>query len=137
MKGKTGKVNILTGGRNNGRIIKSYLDIQKWAVKNGFEKVKVNFVTSNEKLQQENQELKKQLEIGKEKLQEELSRKTLQFENQQKEFIEYLENEKNRLAKECSHTYEDSLGKLLYVNEDIFNEVNKILSKYKEIIGGK
>ena len=55
---------------------------------------------------------------------------------QQKEFIEYLENEKNRLAKECSHTYEDSLGKLLYVNEDIFNEVNKILSKYKEIIGG-
>ena len=56
---------------------------------------------------------------------------------QQKEFIEYLENEKNRLAKECSHTYEDSLGKLLYVNEDIFNEVNKILSKYKEIIGDK
>lgn len=57
------------------------------------------------------------------------------YKNQQKEFIEYLENEKNRLAKECSHTYEDSLGKLLYVNEDIFNEVNKILSKYKEIIG--
>lgn len=59
-----------------------------------------------------------------------------ELKNQQKEFIEYLENEKNRLAKECSHTYEDSLGKLLYVNEDIFNEVNKILSKYKEIIGG-
>lgn len=58
------------------------------------------------------------------------------LKNQQKEFIEYLENEKNRLAKECSHTYEDSLGKLLYVNEDIFNEINKILSKYKEIIGG-
>lgn len=55
---------------------------------------------------------------------------------QQKEFIEYLENEKNRLAKECSYTYEGSLGKLLYVNEDIFNEVNRILSKYKEIIGG-
>ena len=58
------------------------------------------------------------------------------YKNQQKEFIEYLENEKNRLAKECSHTYEDSLGKLLYVNEDIFNEVNRILLKYKEIIGG-
>lgn len=58
------------------------------------------------------------------------------YKNQQKEFIEYLENEKNRLAKECSHTYEDSLGKLLYVNEDIFNEVNKIISKYKEITGG-
>ena len=60
----------------------------------------------------------------------------LKNENQQKEFIEYLENEKNRLAKECSYTYEGSLGKLLYVNEDIFNEVNRILSKYKEIIGG-
>ena len=59
------------------------------------------------------------------------------LKKQQKEFIEYLENEKNRLAKECSYTYEGSLGKLLYVNEDIFNEVNKILSKYKEIIGDK
>lgn len=57
--------------------------------------------------------------------------------SQQKEFIEYLENEKNRLAKECSYTYEGSLGKLLYVNEDIFNEVNRILLKYKEIIGDK
>lgn len=56
--------------------------------------------------------------------------------SQQKEFIEYLENEKNRLAKECSYTYEGSLGRLLYVNEDIFNEVNRILSKYKEITGG-
>lgn len=68
---------------------------------------------------------------------EKLNKENQELKNQQKEFIEYLENEKNRLAKECSHTYEDSLGKLLYVNEDIFNEVNKILSKYKEIIGGK
>ena len=120
MKGKTGKVNILTGGRNNGRIIKSYLDIQKWAVKNGFEKVKVNFVTSNEKLQQENQELKKQLEIGKEKLQEELSRKTLQFENQQKEFIQWLENQ---IQKQ-----ENYGGYFSRFFQDI-------LSKYKEIIG--
>lgn len=59
-----------------------------------------------------------------------------ELKNQQKEFIEYLENEKNRLAKECSYTYEGSLGKLLYVNEDIFNEVNRILLKYKEITGG-
>ena len=55
--------------------------------------------------------------------------------NQQKEFIEYLENEKDRLAVSASHTYEDSLGKTRFVNEDIFNEVDKILSKYKEIIG--
>lgn len=55
----------------------------------------------------------------------------------QKEFIEYLENEKDRLARECSQIYEDSLGKTRLVNEDIFNEVDTILSKYKEIIGGK
>lgn len=55
--------------------------------------------------------------------------------NQQKEFIEYLESEKDILARECSHIYENSLGKTRLVNEDIFNEVDKILSKYKEIIG--
>ena len=57
--------------------------------------------------------------------------------NQQKEFILYLENEKDRLARECSQIYEDSLGKTRLVNEDIFDEVDKILSKYKEIIGDK
>ena len=57
------------------------------------------------------------------------------LENQQKEFIEYLEREEDRLASECSHVYEDSLGKTRLVNEDIFNEVDKILSKYQEIIG--
>ena len=56
--------------------------------------------------------------------------------NQQKEFIDYLENEKDRLARECSHIYENSLGKTRLVNEDIFNEVDTILSKYKGIIGG-
>ena len=55
--------------------------------------------------------------------------------NQQKEFILYLENEKDRLARECSQIYEDSLGKTRLVNEDIFNEVDKNLSKYKSIIG--
>ena len=57
--------------------------------------------------------------------------------NQQKEFIDYLENEKDRLVRECSHIYEDSLGKTRLVNEDIFDEVDAILSKYKSIIGGK
>ena len=56
---------------------------------------------------------------------------------QQKDFIEYLENEKDRLARECSQIYEDSLGKTKLVNEDIFSEVDTILSKYQEIIGGK
>lgn len=60
-----------------------------------------------------------------------------QIEEKETQFIEYLESEKDRLAQGCSHAYEDNLGKILYVNEDIYNEVNKILSKYKEIIGGK
>lgn len=96
----------------------------------------------------------------KEELQEQLSIKTLQLEeikiskrdytqenilemkltlkeNQQKLFIEYLEQEKDRLSRECSQIYEDSLGKTRLVSEDIFNEVDKISIKFKEIIGGK
>ena len=66
-----------------------------------------------------------------------LEEENKKYKNQQKEFIEYLENEKDRLARECSNIYEDTLGKTRFVNEDIFNEVDTILSKYKEIIGGK
>ena len=51
----------------------------------------------------------------------------------QKDFVKFLEEEKNRLARECSQIYEDSLGKTKLVNEDIFNEVNVILSKYKDL----
>lgn len=54
---------------------------------------------------------------------------------QQKGFINYLEDEKDRLARECSNIYEDSLGHTRLVNEDIFNEINDVLQKYKEIIG--
>ena len=57
------------------------------------------------------------------------------LETQQKEFIKYLEDEKDRLARECSNIYEDSLGHTRLVNEDKFNEVNDILQKYKSIIG--
>lgn len=57
------------------------------------------------------------------------------IQTQQKEFISYLGNEKDRLVRECSQIYEDSLGKTRLVNEDIFNEVNDILQKYKSIIG--
>ena len=63
-----------------------------------------------------------------------LEEENKKYKNQQKEFIEFLEKEKDRLARECSPTYEGSLGKKRLVNEDIFNEVDKILSKYKEII---
>lgn len=75
------------------------------------------------KVLKENQELKRQLSNSH------------QIKNQQKEFIEYLENEKDRLTRETSHIYEDDLGEVKDVNEDIFNEINKILSKYKSMIG--
>lgn len=100
----------------------------------------------------ENQDLKKQLEEyikQNMKLKDELfdRRKEYQdtykdvrieikeYKTQQKEFIKYLEDEKNRLARECSHIYEDSLGHTRLVNEDIFDEVNDISQKYKSIIG--
>lgn len=56
-------------------------------------------------------------------------------EVQQKKFINYLEDEKDRLARECSNVYEDSLGHTRLVNEDIFDEINNVLQKYREIIG--
>lgn len=57
------------------------------------------------------------------------------IQNQQKEFIKYLEDEKDRLIKETSHYYIDSFDRQHAVNEDIFDEVNDILQKYKEIAG--
>ena len=83
----------------------------------------------------ENRMLKKQLEEYKRLGFEHLQDKCNQLENQQKEFIKYLQEEKNKLAKECSHIYEDSLGHTRLVNEDKFNEADKILQKYKSIIG--
>ena len=87
-----------------------------------------------DKFNWENQKLKKQLEEYKRLCFVHLINKCNKLENQQKEFIEFLEKEKDRLARECSPTYEGSLDKKRFVNEDIFNEVDKILSKYYEII---
>ena len=64
-----------------------------------------------------------------------LQRENDKLITQQKGFINYLEDEKDRLARECSNIYEDSLGHTRLVNEDIFDEVNDILQKYKETIG--
>ena len=113
-------------------------------------------------LQQENKELKQKYENAvadyettmaeKEQLKKQLKDKTedykrmknnfdskvdvlTEIDTQQKEFIKYLENEKDRLARECSNIYEDSLGHTRLVNEDKFDEVNEILQKYRSIIG--
>ncbi len=57
------------------------------------------------------------------------------YETQQKEFIKYLEDEKDRLIKETSHYYIDSFDRQHAVNETIYDEVDIISQKYKEIIG--
>lgn len=89
----------------------------------------------NQALLKENQELKKQIENYKKLGFKHLNDKCNNLEAQQKKFINYLEDEKDRLARECSHVYEDSLGHTKLVNEDIFDEINDVLQKYKEIIG--
>ena len=48
------------------------------------------------------------------------------------QLIDYLKKEQDRLVRECSPIYEDGLGKTRLVNEDIYNEVSKILSKIEK-----
>lgn len=84
-----------------------------------------------DELKKENQELKKQLEVGKqqyndlveekEKLQEQLSSNTLQFEK-------WLESE----IKACELTCD-----LIFNHNKEMKIYKEILSKYKEITGGK
>ena len=74
-----------------------------------------------DKVNWENQKLKKQLEEYKRIGFKHLNDKCNKLENQQKEFIEYLENEKNIYPYDIDdYTYEDI--------------INTILSKYYEII---
>lgn len=78
----------------------------------------LKIIDAFEEMQQENQELKNQLE---------------EKENQQKEFIEWLENEIDK-CKYGEENYADG-DDMSYHNE---NELRKdILSRYKEIVGGK
>lgn len=108
-----------------------------------FEKEQLNSLVNS--CQEEIRRLKKQLEDANEQisyLHRSIERKEdtiidLQYEripytneyvdkllNQQKEFIKYLEDEKDRLASVCSS-----------ICEDKFDEADDILQKYKEIIG--
>lgn len=86
-------------------------------------------------LQQENQELKKQLENKYSKTgiltNEVLYEENTKLINQQKEFIEYLENCINELKKESMNKLQNT------INLGIVDITKEILSKYKSIIGGK
>lgn len=94
----------------------------------------------SEQLEKYNQELKKENESLRQLqctfLGTGCKRKMEEYESQQKEFIEWLEKEKDRLERKCSHIYEDGLGKVKLVSEDVHDEMSRILSKYKEIVGG-
>lgn len=57
----------------------------------------------------------------------------IQLQNNWNELKKWLEEEKDRLVRECSQIYEDSLGKTRLVNEDIYNEVKNISDKMQEI----
>ena len=118
------------------------------------DKMFIDMTRRNTELLEENQELKKQLEIGKEQyndlveekenLQEQLSN-SHQIEVQQKEFIKWLEkeikttqdrlnkyNEKVKNREETDIEYYESI-----IDERIFDVYEKNLSKYKEIVGYK
>lgn len=98
----------------------------------------------SEQLERENKKIEKQLEETNKMIEkcgfvniEQVMLNYCGLLAQQQEFIKYLEDEKDRLAREVSNIYEDGLGKTRFVKEDIFNEVDRNLQKYKEIIGGK
>ena len=79
---------------------------------------------------EENQELKKRLEASRRVSKHHLNRE-LDLENQQKEFIEYL----NWQIKNCMDTYKKYGPDNININYAAAFEV--ALDKYKEIIGAK
>lgn len=96
----------------------------------------------SEQLQRENKKNKEQLEEINKMIEkcgfvniEQLMLSYCGLIAQQKEFIKYLELEKDCFVRGCSNVYEDSLGKTRLVNEDIFDEIDNIYKKYKETIG--
>lgn len=107
-----------------------------------FEKEQLNSLVNS--CQEKIRQLKKQLEESKDNYNcllkqkeqfEYIMSKQVDYQGQKKEFINYLEDEKDRLIKETSHYYIDSFDRQHSVNETIYDEVDMILQKYKEIIG--
>lgn len=74
------------------------------------------------------------LEKEKQKLQEQLSSNTLQFENQQKEFIKYLEDKLAIINNVLDTEKDEDKVYFTLIRKDVVEET---LLKYKEIIGDK
>lgn len=62
----------------------------------------------------------------------ECSKERYNLIKEKQELITFLKEEQDRLARETSAVYEDGLGKYRLVNEEIYNEVSKILSKIEK-----
>ena len=88
------------------------------------------FIDSIIQLQQENQKLKNQLDEYKRLGFEHLNNKCNKLENQQKEFIEYMNKTIEEL--ECDDVGDEELKCCLIQRIDIFKE---ILLNYKSIMG--
>lgn len=116
-------------------------DIQMANNHNALKSYVASLLYNYDDLVEENENLKKQLEERHNEIKalraslQSTTSEIVNLETRQKGFVKYLENEKDRVIKECSHHYIDSFDRLHSVNEDIFDEINEILSKYKEIIG--
>ena len=102
----------------------------------------------NDFLQQENQELKKQLEKKYEKVGtltgELLYEENTKLINQQKEFIEWLEQSAKKYTSNVRVNVFDEYGNRIaqYINAKVYeitpeDVVKEVLLKYKEIIGVK
>lgn len=89
-------------------------------------------------LQQENEELKKQLKqyskdyCNVSKVKHNYAKKLVIIQNQQQEFIKYMKNIIKGL--ECENVDDEEMRGYLFQRIDTFKE---ILQKYKEIIGAK
>ena len=92
----------------------------------------LNAVADYETTMTEKNELKKQLEEYKKLGFKYLQDKNNNLENQQKEFIDYMNKTIEEL--ECDDVDDEEMKGYLIQRIDTFKE---ILSKYKEIIGGK
>lgn len=102
--------------------------------------------TKNEQLEQDNAELKKQLEESKDNYNcllkqkeqfEYIMSKQVDYQGQKKEFIKYLEDE---ISKQKEDIFANSLTAEdidLYIKRIKLLKMEEILQKYKEIIGGK
>ena len=102
-----------------------------------------------EQLQQENQSLKKQLEENKDKINwyenfeinKTIDKLRIKHNNQQKEFISYLENEIYSIEPKgtginynCEYDSEEDYISAMKEQSKL-NTLKEILSKFKEIIG--